>query len=361
MKPLKTVLLLALAAPLFAQTPAVETVTVVSQTVSRKSRLPGELAPYLRTPIQSRVAGFVDVIEVDRGSRVTKGQALAKLSAPEMAAQIAEAEAKVQAVESQRAEAEARRIAAQSTYERLKAAAAVPGVVAANEVVLAQKAVDAIDAQMKALEASAAAARSAVKPLRELESYLEVKAPFDGIVTDRMVHPGALVGPGTGPLLVVEQQGRLRLIVAVPEGDAAVIPRGVAVAFKVPAHPGKSFSGTVARTGNSLDAKTRTLPVELDVANASGALAPGMYADVEWPARRTGASLLVPSTAIATTTERSFVIRITNGAAEWVNVSRGGAAGPDLVEVFSPALAVGDVIVKRATDEIRNGSPLKAK
>lgn len=339
----------------------VETATVASQNVARKSRLPGELQPYLRTPVQPRVAGFVEAIEVDRGSLVAKGQVLVKLSAPELAAQIAEAEAKVASVQSQRAEAEARRVAAESTYERLKAASAIPGVVAANEVVLAQKAVDAIDAQMKSLDVAVAAARTAVKPIRELENYLIIKAPFDGIVTERFVHPGALVGPSGGPLVVVEQQGRLRLVVAVPEGDAAVVPRGASVSFKVPAHPGRAFSGTIARTGNSLDAKTRTLPVELDVANTAGALAPGMYADVEWPARRVGASLVVPPTAIVTTTERSFVIRVNNGIAEWVNVSRGASAGPELVEVFSAGLGAGDVIVKRATDEIRNGSAVKAK
>lgn len=360
MKPLKFLFVVACLVRLASAQAVVETATVVSQTVSRKSRLPGELQPYLRTPLQARVAGFVESIEVDRGSRVTKGQSLVKLSAPELAAQIAEVEAKAQAIESQRAEAEARRAAAQSTYERLKAASAAPGVVAANELVLAQKAVDAIEAHLKALDAAAASTRSAVNPIREMQSYLDIKAPFDGIVTERMVHPGALVGPGTGALVTIEQQVRLRLIVAVPEGDAAVIPRGAAVSFRVPAHPGRAFSGAVARTGNSLDAKTRTLPVELDVANANGALAPGMYADVEWPSRRTGASLLVPATAIATTTERSFVIRVINGTAEWVNVSRGGAAG-ELAEVFSASLGVGDVVVKRATDEIRNGSAIKTK
>ena len=343
----------------FAAAQAVETAVVTSQNVSRKSRLPGELLPYLKTGLQARVTGFVEAIEVDRGSVVHQGQTLVKLSAPELAAQVAEAEAKVRAVESQRAAAEANRVAAQGTSERLQAAAATPGVVAANEVALARKAVDALAAQVQSLEAAAAASRSAVKPLRELESYLELKAPFDGVITERLVHPGALVGPGTGPLLMVEQQGNLRLVVAVPEADVAVLPRGAAIPFKVPAHPGRAFSGTVARTGNSLDPKTRTLPVELDVVNRGGALAPGMYADVEWPSRRAGPSLLVPPTAVVTTTERSFVIRVNNGLAEWVNVSKGAMAG-ELVEVMG-ALSAGDIVVRRGTDEIRQGSAIKTK
>jgi len=336
-----------------------ETVTVQSQTLSRKTRLPGELYPFLKVPVQARITGFIESMDVDRGSQVKKGQTIARLSAPELAAQIAEAEAKVQAIESQRAEAEAKRIAAQSTHDRLKAASATPGVVAENEVILAAQAVDAAKGSIAALLSAATTARASVKPLRELESYLEVTAPFDGIVTERLVHPGALTGPGAGPLVILEQHTRLRLVVAVPEADAAGIARGAQIAFKVPAHQGQTFSGTVARNGNAMDSKTRTMPVELDVSNPKLALAPGMYAEVDWPVRRMRASLMVPPTAIASNTERAFVIRVTNGRAEWVNVSRGVAQG-DLVEAMG-ALQAGDVIIRRATDEIRDGSVVQTK
>lgn len=358
---LRSLILLAGAAAAFGQ--AVETAEVVSQTISKKSRLPGELSPYLTVALQARVTGFVETIHVDRGSPVKKDQVIARLSAPEMKAQIAEAEAKVRSVESQRAEAEAKVIAAQSTYDRLKAASATPGVIAANELVLAGKAVDAAQAVVKSLESAAAAARASVAPLRELESYLEVRAPFDGIVTERFVHPGALVGPGAGsangPLVRIEQHSRLRLVVAVPEADAGAIPRGGAVAFKVPAWQGQTFSAAVARLGNTMDAKTRTMPVECEVSNPGLRLAPGMYAEVEWPVRRARPSLMVPVTAVVTTTERSFVIRVKDGRAEWVSAAKGAVAG-DLVEVFG-AVAAGDIVVKRATDEIRDGAALTVK
>ncbi len=342
---------------------AVETAEVVSQTIAKKSRLPGELSPFMTVALQARVTGFLESIDVDRGSIVKKDQPIARLSAPEMKAQIAEAEAKVRSVESQRAEAEAKVIAAQSTYDRLKAASATPGVIAANELVIAEKSVDAARAVVKSLESAAEAARASVKPLRDLESYLEVRAPFDGIVTERLAHPGALVGPGAGsangPLVRIEQQSRLRLLVAVPEADAGAIPRGGSVAFKVPAWQGQTFSGVVARVGNVMDAKTRTMPVECEVSNPGLRLAPGMYAEVEWPVRRARPSLMVPATAVVTTTERSFVVRVKDGRAEWVNVGKGVAAG-DLVEVFG-TVAVGDVVVKRATDEIRDGSAVTVK
>ncbi|MBK5291411.1 MAG: efflux RND transporter periplasmic adaptor subunit [Acidobacteriia bacterium] len=344
-------------------TAQVDTVKVVSEIVSRKTRLPGEMLPFMKVGIQARVTGFVDAVEVDRGSMVKKGQLLVKLSAPELAAQIAEAEAKALAVESQRAEAEAKLVAAQSTADRLKAASATPGVVAANELVLSEKAVDAGRALVKAMEAAAVAARSSVKPLREMLTYLDLRAPFDGVITARTVHPGALVGPGAGdgnsPLLTLEQVSRLRLVVAVPEADVAAIAVGTRVSFKTPAHPGQSFSATVARIPRSLDAKTRSMPIELDVANSNGVLAPGMYPEVEWPAKRTHPSLLVPPAAVATNTERSFVIRVNGGKAEWVNVSKGVAFG-DLVEVLGP-LAAGDIILKRASDEIREGSAIQVR
>ncbi len=338
----------------------VETAPVISQTLSRKTRVQGEFLPFLKVPVLARVSGFVETIEVDRGTVVKKGQTIAKLSAPELAAHVAEAEAKVAAVESQRAEAQARLLAAQSTHERLKAASAAPGVVAENELVLAEKAVQAAQAQIGIVESSAKAAKAAVEPWRDMLAYLDVKAPFDGVITERHVHPGALVGPpGNQALVTLEQLSRLRLIVAVPEADAGAVNSGASVSFKTAAFPGQAFSGRVARVARVLDPKTRTLPVEVEVANLRGALAPGMYADVEWPVKRSKPSLMVPTTAVVTTTERSFVIRVANGKAEWVNVAKGVAQG-ELVEVMG-ALEEGDVIVKRATDEIRDRSTVQTK
>ena len=183
-------------------------------------------------------------------------------------------------------------------------------------------------------------------------------APFDGVVAERDVHPGALVGPSAStPLLVLQQVSRLRLVVAVPEDNVGGIVRGATVSFSVPAFPTRTFSGTVARISPALDPKTRTMPVELDVANREQTLAPGMYSTVLWPVRSTEPALFVPKTSVVTTTERTFVVRDKNGLAEWVNVQKGPAEG-DLVRVIGP-LQEGDRVVKRATDEMREGTNLK--
>lgn len=335
----------------------VETVRVEEKAMGRKSRLPGEFLPYHQVDVHARVAGYVERVEVDRGTVVKQGQLLVELSAPEMKAQLAEAEARVETLKGQRAEAEAKALAAQNTRDRLKMASVTPGAIAENELVLAEKAVDAARAVVESFRGSIGAAEAAIRAQQDLIAYLRVTAPFEGVITERMAHPGALTSPNAGPLLRLEQTSRLRLVVAVPESDAGTILRGANVAFTVPAYPGETFHGTVARLARSLDPKTRTMPVELDVANGKGMLGPGMYPEVTWPVHRVRPSLLVPPTAVVTTTERSFVIRVTDGKAEYVDVRRGAPAGA-LVEVYG-GLKAGDEIVRRGSDEIREGSPVK--
>jgi RND family efflux transporter MFP subunit len=155
-------------------------------------------------------------------------------------------------------------------------------------------------------------------------------------------------------LLRVQDVSRLRLVVFVPEAEVGGIIPGDKVDFIVPAFPDETFSGIIRRIAHALDARTRTMPVELEVANPSGRLAPGMYAEVEWPFRRSQPSLFVPPLAVASNTERTFVIRVRDGVAEWVDVRRGAAMG-NLVEVFGD-LAAGDRIALRGTDELRPGT-----
>src|SRR5229473_250012 len=347
-------------APAAAQAP-VDVVRVISRAVERQVKLPGEFQPYLAVPIYAKLAGFVKRVAVDRGSMVKEGQVLVLLEAPEMQAQILEAQSKAQALGLQRAEAEAKLAAAQSTYDHLKAAAATPGVVAENDVIVAQKTAEAAQALVRSYEDSIKAAQAQVQSVKDLEEYLTLKAPFDCIITERNVHPGALVGPGSGstPLLRLHQISRLRLVVAVPEALVGAMVKGARVSFTVPAYPGETFYGTLNLMAHDLDEKTRTMAAELDVKNPDLRLSAGMYPEVQWPVRRPQPSLLLPPSTIVTTTERTFVVRVNNGVAEWVNVSRGARVG-DLVEVFG-ALKAGDTIVRRGTDEIREGAKVNVQ
>ncbi|MDR3702650.1 MAG: efflux RND transporter periplasmic adaptor subunit [Candidatus Sulfopaludibacter sp.] len=335
-----------------------ELAPVVSKPVSRTVELPGEFLPFLTVSLHARVPGYVERVLVDRGSMVKQGDLLAELSAPEMSAQIAEAESKMQAFEADRLQAAAQLAAAQSTYEGLKQAAETPGAIAGNELIQAEKQVDAAKALLNSRLQAGKAAESAVRSLRDLLAYLKISAPFEGVVTDRMVHPGALVGPGNDiALLVIQQVSHLRLVVPVPEEDVSGITNGASVPFQVPAWPERTYTGIIARISRALDQKTRTMAVELDVMNRDGALAPGMYPTVKWPVRRSRPALFVPKTSVVTTTERTFVIRDQNGQAGWVDVKKGVTDG-DLVEVIGN-LKAGDRVVRRATDEIREGTPIQ--
>jgi membrane fusion protein, multidrug efflux system len=336
----------------------IELATVVSKPVSRTLDLPGEFLPYLSVSLHARVPGYVERVLVDRGSIARQGDLLVELSAPEMAAQIVEAESKVQTAEADRLQAEAQLAAAESTYDRMKKASETPGAIAGNELVQAAKQVDAAKAVLDSRRQAIRVAQSAVATMKDLKSYLRITAPFEGVVTERLVHPGALVGPGSDiPLLTIQQVSQLRLVVPVPEEDAGGIVNGATVAFQVPAWPERTYSGRVARISHALDQKTRTMAVELDVANRDGSLAPGMYPAVKWPVRRSRPALVVPKTSVVTTTERTFVVRDRDGRAEWVDVKKGASDG-DLFEVIGN-LKAGDKVVRRATDEIREGARLE--
>lgn len=344
--------------------PTIEVVRVLEQPVNATLSLPGELNPYQTVAIYPRVTGFVKTIGVDRGSRLRAGDLIAVIEAPELAAQRSEAQSRLQSAEAQLGAITSKKDADASTYDKLKAAAATPGVVAGNDVVVAQKAVEADQGQIAAAQQNIEAARQALKSVSDMESYLKITAPFDGVVTERNVHPGALVGPTSGPgaatpMVRLVEITRLRLVIPVPEAYTAGMTTGTEMPFSVAAYPGQTFSGKVARIAQSVDVNTRTMAVELDVVNKDGRLAPGAFCQVRWPVRRTGPSLLVPSGSVANTTGRTFVVRIRNGRTEWIDVKTGLASGP-LVEVFGD-LRPGDAIASRGTDEIRAGTDVHVK
>jgi membrane fusion protein, multidrug efflux system len=350
------------AAPAGPQT--VEVVKVVEQPLNVTLSLPGELTPYQTVALYSRVTGFVKTITVDRGSRVRAGQQLAALEAPELVAQKSEAQSKLQSAEAQLSAIRAKADASASTYDKLKAASATPGVVAGNDVVLAQKAVEADKSQIAAAEQNVEAARQVLKSVSDMEGYLRITAPFSGVVTERNVHPGALVGPTGGPgtatpIVRIVESNRLRLVIPVPEAYTAGVTNGTSLTFTVAAYPGETFTGTVSRISQSVDVATRTMAVELDVNNADGRLAPGTFCQVKWPVRRTTPSLLVPNGSVASTTGGTFVIRVRSGRTDWVDVKTGLTSGP-LVEIFGD-LMPGDEVAARGTDELKAGASVQVK
>lgn len=347
-----------------AASPEVDVTRVVSQKLSTTAKLPAQLTAYEVVDVYPKVTGFVKWIKVDRGSRVATGEQIALLEAPELVAQRAEAQSKYQSAEALLAAAQAKLAADRATYDRLNAASQTPGVVAQNDLEIAQKAAQSDQANAEALEKSAKAAEDAVHSVAQLEAYLKIVAPFDGQVTARYVHPGALVGPSGGPgamtpIVQIQTRNRLRLVVPVPEYYVAGIPEGTEVSFTVPAFPGREFRAPIARISHAVDVKTRTMPVELDVSDLHAELDPGTFCEVAWPVRRLYPTLFVPTSAVASDLERTFVIRVHNNQAEWVDVKTGVNLGKQM-EVFGN-LSEGDEVALRGTDQLRPGTAVTPK
>lgn len=325
---------------------SVEVVPVKSELLSTKLALPAQLLPYESVDLYPRVAGFIEDIRVDRGSRVKKGELLVRLSAPEVVAQQQQAAAG-------QAASEAKLASDRATYDRLANAARTPGAVALNDLNVAKQLV-ASDA------AQADSAAKAAQAAKAMGAYLDIRAPFEGVITARNLHPGALVGPaasGGQPILQLVTDHRLRLVVAVPEDNVQAVKSGQDLAFTVPSLPGRTFHGKVSRMAGAVDNRTRTQTIEADIDNPDGKLTPGAFATVQWPIRRAQPTLRVPPTAVANDQERNFVIKVEAGKAHWVDVKTGMTAD-GTVEVFG-ALQPGDQVVRRGTDAIKDGASLR--
>lgn len=335
----------------------VEMASVESRVADRTVSLPAELEPYLQAEIEARVPGYIERVLVDRGSEVKRGQLLVELSAPELAADTAAAESAFHEAEAEESQAEAQVAAVQSTYDRLQEASKTAGAVAGNELIQAEKQLDAAKSVVQSKRSAVRAAQERFTATKTTESYLRITAPFDGKITDRYVHPGVMVPAGGNlPLLKLQQIAHLRLTVPVPETYVGHIVHGVSVPFHIAAQPGKNYSAKISRIASALDPQNRAMMVELDAYNKDGTLAPGMYPTVDWPVSSAQPQLVVPSTSVVTTTERTFVITSLNGKAHWVNVRKGPVFGDQVA--IRGEIKPGEKVVKRASDEIREGTPI---
>jgi len=327
-----------------ADPPAVEIFAAKKEKLASLMRIPGELIAYQEVDLYAKVNSFVKKLYVDVGSEVSTGQLLITMEAPELDAQ---ADAAASRLKSQ----EAIYIASKANYDRLYETSLTPGTVSQNDIDQAQQKKNSDSAQLEA-------AKSAYKEIIDTKNYLEIRAPFSGVISSRNVNAGAYVGPaGKGsenPLFTLQQQKKLRLVVSVPEAYTSYLNNKVNIGFTVNALPESKFSATVARLAGALDDKLRAERIEMDVNNEDKKLLPGMVAEVSLPLPAMDSSFVVPKTALVNSTEKLFVVKITDGKAKWVDVKK-GREKDDRVEVFGD-LSQGDSLVLKASEEIRNGS-----
>ena len=306
--------------------------------------LPGELRADQRTELVAKVNSYVTDIRVDIGDFVKKGQVLLVLEAPEVQAQVSHAQAKWKAQE-------ALYISTKSTYDRTVKANEIPGAIAPDDL-------EQITAKMLADKAQVAATKSAYEEMRNIDEYLIIRAPFDGVVTDRQVDKGAYVGPMTKlPLLIVEDVHTLRLNLSIAEANTPYIKEGDTVKFKVRTLPQKEFTSVITCKAGSLDLKLRAEQIQADINNKEQLLKPNMIADVALQLKREEPSFFVPKSAVVESNLGVYVIESREGVAYHIQVAKGRVM-PMMVEVFGD-LTAGMHLLKMATEEIIHEQKLK--
>ena len=335
---------------------------VLSMQPQKPVVLPGELQPWNKVQMYSKVKGFVKEVRADRGSKVQAGQILAVLDAPEALAELEQARSQVLSSEASFQEARARCSATKLTYQRLLKASGTKGAIATHELDLAQAKMQADSAFVTSAQSNWAAAKSLYQSKSELVNYLTIRAPFTGTVTERNISPGALIGAadvGSKPLFVLEDTQTLRLTLAIPENYSGAIHPKSTVSFTVNSVLHKDFKAVFGRSAESIQEKNRSMMIEFDVDNRKGELKAGMYAEVQLSVKRSYPSLFVPKSAVVSSSENIFIIQEKEGKATWVHVKK-GITLDSLVEVFG-ALEAGNLVVKEASEELREGQELQLK
>jgi RND family efflux transporter MFP subunit len=330
--------------------------------------LPGSIQAVTEAPILARSSGYVKRRYVDIGDRVSTGQLLAELEAPELIQMLHQAQAALEQTKSAVEQASAN-LQQSRTNERLAQVTAQRwanlfqrGVVSRQENDTYQAQYDSQKANTQALEKAVAAARSNVAAaeanvarLTELKGFSRVYAPFAGVITVRNVDTGVLVSEGSTLLFRIAQTNRLRTYLNLSQADASSVRVGQVATLTIPDLPGRKFVGAVTRTANALDPSTRTLLTEVQVANPDGALMPGMYADVDLTTARKDPPLLIPGDTLVVRSDGPQVAVVgADRSVHYQRIQLGRDFG-DRIEVIA-GLQLGQQVVVNPGDSVQEGS-----
>jgi RND family efflux transporter MFP subunit len=320
--------------------------------VTRKSMtsfitIPGEFIPFEQVELFPKVNGFVKDVLVDRGYVVKKDQTLLTMEAPEIVQELVLAKSKL-------AETEAMLSTKKERYERLSVTAQTPGSVSPFDLESANDEYVSAQASVKTEAANVAACQA-------MYDYLNISAPFDGIITQRNVHPGAFIGPNSQfkePVLVLKQIDKLRLTVYVPETYVNKIDENADVIYIINAIPNKEFKGKISRSSKSVNEQNRSEAIEIDVTDEPEIM-PGMYAEVKIPVIASGVnSYVVPYSAIITNTERKYIVEVDKQKhAHLIDIIEGITDGKT-TEVFGKIDDNAEVLIKPDND-IKEGDMLE--
>jgi RND family efflux transporter MFP subunit len=364
----------ALAAESHADSESLPVVTVVAvERSAAKSELvlPGNIEALTEAPVLARASGYLKQRYVDIGDRVTEGQTLAEIEAPELDRQILQAKSALDQANSGAQQAEAALKQGQTNEELARVTAerwrnlAAKGVVSRqeNDTYQAQWAaqqanVEALGKAIAAARSNASAAQANLERLNTLKDYLTVRAPFAGVITLRNVDVGALITEGSTLLFRVAQAGRLRTYVNVPQSEAGSVRLGQAATLTVADLPGLKFPGTVTRTSDALDPATRTLLAEVQLVNPDARLVPGMYAQVDLSVVRNQPSLTIKGDTLVVRADGPQVAVVdADGKVHYARIRLGRDYG-DRLEVLA-GLEEGQRVVVNPSDLVREGAKVK--
>lgn len=321
-----------------------ELAAVEQKGASSEIKLPGQLAAYEEVSIYPKVNGYVKSVPVDIGSRVSRGQLLMVLEAPELLQASLEAREKY-------ARSQADCTIDREHYQRLVEASRTEGAISPLDL-------STLRSRMAADSALSNAEKSNWQMQETMLSYLKITAPFDGVITDRNVHPGALISAAAKdkPMLELKEVARLRLQVDIPENIAVNLNDRDSISFYTSAWPDKRLTGFISRKSMNVNTQFRSERMEIDVNNKAGRLSPGMYADVLVYSKGNPNAWLVPISAVITSTERKYVIAERNQKASKVDVTTGNQASGK-IEVYGD-LHTGDQIIIHPDEDIKNGDTI---
>ena len=298
--------------------PNVRTMTVVEDKAPRTIELPGSMAAFDYATLFARATGYISVRNVDIGSKVRKGDVLALIAAPDLDQQFDQAKAQLvqlrAAVEQAQADAELGRVTSARTSQLV-----VKGVSSAQQGDQDRLTFASRTAALAVARANVVVQQAAVNRLAQLTDFEQITAPFDGVITSRLIDVGSLVtadaNSGT-PLFSIDRTDVLRVRVYVPQTAYFGIKDGDRATVTVPELPGRVFEGKVARNARTLSAGTRTLLTEVDVNNKDGVLTAGLYGIVHFQVRRSNPVVLIPSQAVIFNKDGLSAAVVSNGKVE---------------------------------------------
>jgi RND family efflux transporter MFP subunit len=345
---------------------ATPTVAIIAPTAGPAKQtlvLPATIQAWYEAPIYARVSGYLKDWYYDYGAHVKKGDVLATIEAPDLDAQLAAAEQKLQSAQAIVKVREAQKEFAESTYKRWRDSPA--GVVSVQELTSKQADYNSAVSQFTAAEADVGQDQGEVDRLEAFEGFKKIIAPFDGVVTARETDIGALInagsgtGGGSGPeLFKVADIHEMRIYVQVPQQLSAGIRAGLTADLTLPQYPDKVFKSTVATTADAINLNARTLLVELHAANPDGFLQPGAYAQVTFHLPADPNVVRIPTSALVFRAAGLQVATLGPGdKVELKSVKLGRNLGTD-VEVVS-GLAASDRVINSPPDSLSAGDVVR--